>query len=44
MDGLDVDLTGTQWEAEWLADGKVFQCDACKVARECLADIEVAGL
>ena len=35
-DGLDVDLTGTQWEAEWLANGKKCPCDACDLAREIL--------
>jgi len=38
--GLDVDLTGTQWEEEWLANGKVCLCDGCIVARECMSDIE----
>ncbi|MDR1669744.1 MAG: pyruvate:ferredoxin (flavodoxin) oxidoreductase, partial [Oscillospiraceae bacterium] len=32
-DGLDVDLTGTQWEAEWLANGKKCVCEACTGAR-----------
>jgi len=40
VDGLEVDLTGTQWEEEWLANGKNCLCDACIVARECIADIE----
>ena len=39
-DGIDVDLTGTQWEAEWLANGKKCTCDACKLASEILADKE----
>ncbi len=37
-DGIDVDLTGTQWEADWLANGKVCTCDACSLAREILVD------
>ena len=36
-DGIDVDFTGTQWEAEWLADNKICQCKACKIARDCIA-------
>ncbi len=36
-DGLDVDLTGTEWEAEWLKNGKVCGCDACNLARELLS-------
>ncbi|NLL38351.1 MAG: pyruvate:ferredoxin (flavodoxin) oxidoreductase [Clostridiales bacterium] len=36
-DGIDVDLTGTQWEAEWLANGRVCQCEACDLAREVLS-------
>ena len=37
-DGLDIDLTGTEWEAEWLANGKVCKCEACELAREALAN------
>ena len=40
IDGLDVDFTGTQWEAEWYANGKVCNCSACDVARKCIIDIE----
>ena len=36
--GLDVDLTGTQWEAEWLANDKICACEACGLAREILKD------
>jgi hypothetical protein len=43
IDGLDVDFTGTQWEAEWLANNKVCNCKACNVARKCIADIEQIG-
>ena len=39
-DGLDIDFTGTQWEEEWLANGKVCKCNACEIARECLQIIE----
>ena len=39
-DGLDIDFTGTQWEAEWLSNGKVCNCKACDMARICIADIE----
>ncbi|MCL2023925.1 MAG: pyruvate:ferredoxin (flavodoxin) oxidoreductase, partial [Oscillospiraceae bacterium] len=37
-DGINVDLTGTQWEKEWLANGKVCTCDARNKAREILVD------
>ena len=33
-EGIDVDLTGTQWEADWLANGKNCPCEACTLARE----------
>ncbi|NLO49331.1 MAG: pyruvate:ferredoxin (flavodoxin) oxidoreductase [Clostridiales bacterium] len=36
-DGINVNLTGTQWEAEWLANGRVCRCDACDLAREVLS-------
>lgn len=39
--GLDIDFTGTQWEAEWLANDKVCHCWACDVARKCIAHIEL---
>ncbi|MDR1693003.1 MAG: hypothetical protein LBR72_06550 [Oscillospiraceae bacterium] len=42
-DGQDCDFTGTQWEAEWLAGGKVCRCPACAAARTCMADIELMG-
>ncbi len=35
-EGVDVDLTGTQWEKEWLAGGKVCRCEVCDLARELL--------
>jgi hypothetical protein len=41
-DGLDIDFTGTQWEAEWLANGKVCQCKACETARNALDEIRIA--
>ena len=39
-DGLDIDFTGTQWEAEWLENGKICKCKACKTGRECLQILE----
>jgi lactoylglutathione lyase len=39
-DGLDVDFTGTQWETEWLADGKICKCKACALARDCIKIID----
>ena len=39
-DGIDIDFTGTQWEKEWLANGKICKCKACDAARECLQIIE----
>jgi predicted transcriptional regulator YdeE len=40
-DGQDCDFTGTQWEKEWLADGKVCHCTACVAARKCISDIKL---
>ncbi len=40
MDGLDVNFIGTQWEAEWLVNGKACICKACDVTRKCVGDIE----
>ncbi|MCL2495686.1 MAG: pyruvate:ferredoxin (flavodoxin) oxidoreductase [Oscillospiraceae bacterium] len=34
----EADLTGTEWEAEWLANGKVCACEACTLAREIRKD------
>jgi pyruvate-ferredoxin/flavodoxin oxidoreductase len=31
-----IDLTGTPYEAEWIKNGKICSCDACKLAREVL--------
>jgi len=39
LDAQNPDLTGTPWEAEWLADGKVCTCPACVATREFLSDI-----
>lgn len=44
VDGQDCDFTGTQWEKEWLADGKVCQCIACVAARKCISDIKLMEL
>jgi len=41
IDGQDCDFTGTQWEKEWLADGKVRHCIACVAARKCISDIRL---
>ncbi len=35
---VDPDLTGTQWEKEWLANGKKCTCEACTLGREILAE------
>ena len=43
IDGQDCDFTGTQWEKEWLADGKVCHCIACVAARKCISDIKLMG-
>jgi pyruvate-ferredoxin/flavodoxin oxidoreductase len=32
-----IDMTGTEWEAEWLANGKKCTCEACVLAEEILA-------
>ncbi|MDR1564547.1 MAG: pyruvate:ferredoxin (flavodoxin) oxidoreductase [Oscillospiraceae bacterium] len=37
-DGINVDLTGTQWEADWIKNGKKCNCEACTTARKLLAD------
>ncbi|MDO4564370.1 MAG: pyruvate:ferredoxin (flavodoxin) oxidoreductase [Clostridia bacterium] len=31
-EGVDVDLTGTEWEEAWLKNGKKCSCDACSLA------------
>ena len=40
-EGIDVDLTGTQWEAEWLANGKKCPCEACTLAREVIENADL---
>ncbi len=40
-DGVDVDLTGTEWEAEWLKNGKVCTCEACTLAREVIGSADL---
>ncbi len=40
-DGIDVDLTGTEWEAEWLANGKKCTCEACALAREVVENADL---
>ena len=37
-EGVDVDLTGTEWEKDWLANNKVCMCEACTLANEILRD------
>ena len=37
-EGIDVDLTGTEYEAAWLANGKKCPCDACTLAREVIVN------
>ena len=37
-EGINVDLTGTEYEAAWLANGKKCPCDACTLAREVIAN------
>lgn len=44
VDGQDCDYTGTQWEKDWLADGKVCHCEACVAARKCISDIKLMGV
>ena len=41
IDGQDCDFSGTQWEKEWLANGKVCHCIACIAARKCISDISL---
>ncbi|MEG1775602.1 MAG: thiamine pyrophosphate-dependent enzyme, partial [Clostridia bacterium] len=40
-EGIDVDLTGTEWEKDWLANGKVCSCEACTLAREVIKDADL---
>ncbi|MCE5236011.1 MAG: pyruvate:ferredoxin (flavodoxin) oxidoreductase [Clostridiaceae bacterium] len=40
-DGVDVDLTGTEWEADWIKNGKVCVCDACTLAREVIENADL---
>ncbi|MDL2324110.1 pyruvate:ferredoxin (flavodoxin) oxidoreductase [Ruminococcaceae bacterium OttesenSCG-928-A16] len=37
-DGLD--MTGTEWEKDWIANGRKCTCDACKPAADILAEKE----
>jgi pyruvate-ferredoxin/flavodoxin oxidoreductase len=37
IEGLKVDLTGTEWEKDWIANGRICTCDACNLARELLS-------
>ena len=38
---VDPDLTGTQWEKEWIANGKKCPCEACTLGREVLANADL---
>ena len=40
-DGVDTDLTGTEWEAKWLANGKKCPCEACKLAQEVIDNADL---
>ena len=40
-EGVDVDLTGTEWEADWLKNGKVCTCEACALAREVIENADL---
>ncbi len=40
-DGIDVDLTGTEWEADWIKNGKVCACEACTLAREVIENADL---
>ena len=40
-EGVNVDLTGTEWEAEWLKNGKVCTCEACTLAREVIDNADL---
>jgi hypothetical protein len=40
VDGQDCDFTGTQWEKEWLANGRVCHCIACVAARKCISEVK----
>ncbi|MDO4571980.1 MAG: pyruvate:ferredoxin (flavodoxin) oxidoreductase, partial [Clostridia bacterium] len=40
-DGIDVDLSGTEFETEWIRNGKVCACEACTAAREIIANADL---
>ena len=40
-DGIDVDPTGTEYEAAWLANGKKCPCEACTLAREVIDNADL---
>jgi pyruvate-ferredoxin/flavodoxin oxidoreductase len=35
-----IDLSGTEWEKDWLANGKICSCDACTLAREVIKEAD----
>jgi len=40
-DGIDVDLSGTEFEEMWVKNGKVCPCPACTAAREIIANADL---
>ena len=36
-----LDMTGTEWEADWIKNGKKCDCDACTAAREVLQNKDI---
>ncbi|MDR1116916.1 MAG: pyruvate:ferredoxin (flavodoxin) oxidoreductase [Oscillospiraceae bacterium] len=40
-EALDVDLTGTEWEADWIKNGRICGCDACTLAREVVKNADI---
>ena len=40
-DGIDVDLTGTEYEKEWLDNGRKCPCEACTLARAVIEDADL---
>ncbi|MDO4568006.1 MAG: pyruvate:ferredoxin (flavodoxin) oxidoreductase [Clostridia bacterium] len=40
-DGVDIDPTGTEWEAAWLANGKKCPCEACTLAYEVIENADL---
>jgi pyruvate-ferredoxin/flavodoxin oxidoreductase len=36
-----IDLSGTEWEEQWVKNGKVCDCDACKLATEVIENADL---